>query len=415
MRNFCAFLISFFLTLLAFSNGVVSELRKIDPYLSSNPDTAIHLSKKLLEASTESSNYFGMVKANLYLGFLNEKSDPGKAVLYYLEGIRHAESAPLDSVKSDMIWLRRNLANIFRRYESNNLATEYNLQGLGLADLYGISHQIIDLKFNQALVYQNNEEYDLAISYLESILPEVDNVVFRSRIINQIGVNFRSKEDYETSSQYYNQLLSLPEEARHLSSRAHHNLGEIAYELGDRASAIEHLKSAISILNEIGAPEKHNYYLFIAYRNIGGYLLEGGETEQALSYLHEGEGIASYADHDPSSFELYKNLSSAYFNIGNNKLGNHYSQVYFEKAQGFIDLQKEIQQKDKEYNFELITKRYFDNVEKQDHMATIMMYSKISSGGLILLLILVISYYQMEKRRLRNSIEQELKTLKVLK
>ena len=108
-----------------------------------------------------------MVKANLYLGFLNEKSDPGKAVLYYLEGIRHAESAPLDSVKSDMIWLRRNLANIFRRYESNNLATEYNLQGLGLADLYGISHQIIDLKFNQALVYQNNEEYDLAISYLE--------------------------------------------------------------------------------------------------------------------------------------------------------------------------------------------------------------------------------------------------------
>ena len=96
-------------------------------------------------------------------------------------------------------------------------------------------------------------------------------------------------------------------------------------------------------------------------------------------------------------------------------MGNEYSRQYFEHVQDFIASQNEVQKKDKEYNFELITKRYFDNVEKQDRVASIMMYSKISTGGLVLLLILVVMYYQIEKHRLRKSIERELRTLKVIK
>ena len=125
--------------------------------------------------------------------------------------------------------------------------------------------------------------------------------------------------------------------------------------------------------------------------------------------------LIEYTKTNPESFEAYKTLSDLYYSIGDKDKGRFYQEEYFSISQEYIALQQKIQQKDKEYNFELITKRYFDDVKKQDRLASVMMYSKISIGGLLALLIMVVTYFQSEKIRMRKSIERELKSLKVLR
>ena len=64
---------------------------------------------------------------------------------------------------------------------------------------------------------------------------------------------------------------------------------------------------------------------------------------------------------------------------------------------------------------DLITKRYFDEVAKQEQVASILMYSKLISGTLLFLLLFSLWYNWYQKARLRKSIAQELIDLKMIR
>lgn len=394
-----------------YSIGVPADLEVIRNYFN-KPDSAIMLANKLLQKSENSSNYFGLVKANLYLGFLHEQKSPGKAVLYYLEGMRFCEKANLDSVAKDQIWLRRNLSNIFRRYESNDLATSYNLEAIKIAESQQDKYQIFNLKLNQGLIYQNDKDFEKAVIYLREALNLDLEDSYTYRLINQLGLVYLESGNLTKAKEYFKRLIQLPEDQKLYSAKALHNLGEIFYAEDSTQNAIENLRKAISIKVSF---EKIDYYsLFNSYLILGRYLLNAGTLEEAEHYLKKAESISSYAEFDPKSFEVYKNLSNLYFNTNKHTIGNYYIEKYFTIVQNFIETQKEIQRKDKEYNFELITKRYFDELEKQDRIASILFISKLSSGSLIALLIFVITYYQVRKVALRKSIKKELQALKLI-
>ncbi|MEM6735813.1 MAG: tetratricopeptide repeat protein [Bacteroidota bacterium] len=394
-----------------YSIGVSADLKVIRDYFN-KPDSAIILANELLEKSENASNYFGLVKANLYLGFLHEQQSPGRAVLYYLEGMRFCTKANPDSIIKDIIWLRRNLSNIFRKYESNDLATKYNLEAIEIAESQNDKHQIFNLKLNQGLIYQNDKDFERAAIYLNEALNLNLEDAFNNRIINQLGLVYLESGELTKAKEYFNRLVSLPEDQKLYSAKALHNLGEIFYAEDSTHNAIENLRKAIAI--KVSIDNIDYYSLFNSYLILGRYLLEVGLLEEAEHYLKKAESISSHADFDPKSFEVYKNLSSLYFNTNKSEIGNYYSEKYFNKVQSFIETQREIQRKDKEYNFELITKRYFDELEEQDRIASIVFISKLSSGSLIVLLILVITYYQVRKLALRKSIKKELEALKII-
>ena len=102
-----------------------------------------------------------------------------------------------------------------------------------------------------------------------------------------------------------------------------------------------------------------------------------------------------------------------YYSVNNDILGQKYSELYYNKVQEYLDSQDEIQQQDKEYNFDLITKRYFDEVESQERIASIMQTSKISIGVLVALLLVTIAYHRFDKVRVRRNIEKELTSLQL--
>ena len=156
MRLYCTILL-LVVFVHAFAQDAREQLKVIDRYIQSDIDSAILLSKNLLQYSLDEQDHFGLVKANLYLGYFHEQRDYAKATIYYLEGIRQADMGDYQGIETDRIWLRRNLANIFRRFRANELATKYNLEAIEIASKARDTQQIIDIKFNQGLVYQNND------------------------------------------------------------------------------------------------------------------------------------------------------------------------------------------------------------------------------------------------------------------
>ncbi|MEO1253676.1 MAG: hypothetical protein AAFY41_02145, partial [Bacteroidota bacterium] len=143
-------------------------------------------------------------------------------------------------------------------------------------------------------------------------------------------------------------------------------------------------------------------------------LSEISREDEALNYLKKAESIISYAQQDPSSFKIYKTFSNVYYSQGLEDLGKKYSEIFFDKTEAFLETQKDIQRKDKEYNFDLITQRYFDQVKKQEKIASILLWSKTISGSLLALLLLTIAYNRYQKVQLRKNLVQELVDLKVI-
>lgn len=394
------------------SNSTSEDLNTLSTYLSSDIDSAYILSKQYLQKFHDNDDYFGIVRANYYLGYIaNLKKNYGKSVIYYLEAIRYAEMTDYESIENDKINLRRNLANIFRSFKANSLATKYNLEGISIAEEEGITNQVITLNRNQGLVYHEAKDFSNAIKCYEKVI-ELGDDEDKYRTINQIGLVHFDSKDYEQAITIFESIVGLDGDFSRYSAKALHNLGEIHYALGDIDNSIEFLQNSIALKLSLNGVD--NYSLFNSYRSIGRYLFEVNEIEKAEEHLLEAEKIFSYAEWDQKSYEIFKTLSNLYYSINNNSLGQKYSELYYNKVQEYLDTQNEIQQQDKEYNFDLITKRYFDEVESQERIASIMQTSKISIGALLSLLLLTIAYHRLEKIRMRRNIEKELTSLKML-
>lgn len=407
------FSILFFLNYLSVQalQSSLDRLRIRDSYLNSDIDSAILLTQEMLEFASEEKDAFGIVKANLYLGYLTKKQENyGKSVIYYLEGIRQAEQLEYEGILSDKIWLRRNLANTFRTFEANQLATQYNLEAIQLAESINDTSHLVNLYLNQGLVYQSSARFSLAIDFFKKILDLSEGYRYYEAI-NQIGIIFHEGKEYEKAAKYFNLLTGVSDEFIVFKAKALHNLAEIAFEKGQSEQSIDLLNRSISIkeVNKTG-----NYGLFLSYRNIGNYLLLSGDLKMAESFLQKGEILAEELNGDPEIFKIYQYLASLYLHKNQTDLSFQYQNTYYEKIQAYLDMQSEIQQQDKEYNFDLITKRYFDEVESQEKIASIIQTSKMSIGGLLTLLLLTIAYYRFDKVRTRKYIEKELVSLNII-
>ncbi len=397
------------------SNGkdeVSGDLKIIEGYSKTNPDKAIHVSKVLLEKSEEERNLFGVIKANFWIAhLLKRKKEYGESVVYYLEGIRQAETGHYDSIFIDKIWMRRNLANTFRTHEANELATRYNLEAIEIAKKHGVFEQVVELTFNQALVYERDEQYNKAITFYRDVRRLSDsisynNVSYKYRVLNQIGLVYLENSEYDSAIVYFDQLLDIKDPAHMLfKAQALHNIGEIHYENGDVFKTISLLWQAVSILEKIGNVE---YNLFLSYRNLGRYLYETSQIEEAIAILGKAESIISYADWDPSSFEIYQSFSNLHYSIGNEELGNAYLKIYNDEVEAYHGVKKE--------NLELITNRYFEKLEKEEkeeRIASIMFYVKLIGGSLLCVFGLILGYNRVRSVRLQRS-REELKRDKMV-
>lgn len=390
------------------ASSTEDQLKHIYSLLSSDSDSARQLSLQLLKDAEKDDNIYTLVKTNYILGYITKQEKQfEKSVIYYLEAIRYADFGDYEEVEKDRISLRQNIANTFRNFGVNTLATKYNLEALNIAMLNNMTQAIADIKFNQALVYKQEENYGEAIDFFVELLKA--DLVDRNRILSEIGICHFLLEDYSEAEKYFNDLATNPSvDAAKFKAKALHNLAEICYEKGLISESIAHLHNAIEIKESTS--NTSIYSLFNSYRNIGRYLYEKGEFSRSEDYLQKATDIAAAVEWDANSFEVYKTLSDLYYSTNRLDLGKKYIDLYSSKVQEYIQTQEKLQEKDNEY-FELLTKRYFDEVQKQEQITEIMFYSKMISGSLLALLLLVVGYNRFEKIRLRRNIEKELVAL----
>lgn len=407
-------LIFFILSAFFASSSTISqdELKQVYSLTKNNLDSAYSLSYQLIKRCESNGDYFGLVKLNYLLGYLHDVDGSiGKSVLHYLEAIRYTDNAEYEDLKKDAVDIRQNLANLYKKHKANELAISYYKDAIEIADWNNDKKKVISLKFNLALTYKQSEEYNEAIPLFEELL-NVSSKKRKYRVINELGLIYKNTGDFKNAKMYFTQLSQLEEKYKIYSAKALHNLGRMEYDFGNYERAIELIGQAIALKEEISDVDKRS--LFISYKTLGEYLLNTTDYNGSKKALHSAEAIIDAVKNESLSFELYRSLSQLNYELDNPEIAREYSNLYLKTVDNYLEAQKDLHETDRQYNMDLITKRYFAEVKKQEQIASILLYSKIISGSLLTLLLLTIGYNWYQKVQLRKSIVQDLINLKVV-
>ena len=388
------------------------ELDYVYSLRKTNVDSAFALSYELLKKCNNSDDYYGLVKLNFFLGFLHkEDNNFGKSVLHYLEAVRYAEKADYANLIKDKVSIRQNLANTYRIYKANDLAISYYKEAIELAEAIEDKKNIISMKFNVALTYVQNDQTGEAISLFKELL-DISSKERKSRIFNELGLIYWQIGEPEEAKKYFNSLLDLDEGHKIYTAKALHNLGEIEFEYGDPDKAIELINESIRLKKNIEDVDQRS--LFISCKVFGDFLFSRKKLADAQEAYLLAESLISSVKNESFSFELYRSLSELNYEFGNQTKARQYSNLYSRNINEYLITQQGLQEHDHQYNINLITQRYFDEIIRQERIASILFYSKLISGTLLGLLLFTIGFNQYRKVQLRKSIVRSLINFKFI-
>lgn len=359
-----------------------------------------------MDESIEEGDDYGIVQTNFILAYVhgNIKAEYGKAIIYYLEAIRYAEKARYPEVGKTLTSLYKNCGVIFRKFKSYDLAEEYYNKALSYASMLPNDSETHSINFNKAGLLMDQKRYDEAIEILSDLISKSDNTSKNFwKYNNRLGIAYFEAGYYELSIEAHLNSLVFDKLSNELDAYTTHNIGRSYAALGRSEEAIAHFNDAIEKkkLLEDKSP------LFSSYKELGELIYKEGQVKQSLAYFNMAE---KYLDktQDISQFELFKVKANALFDLKDFNQSKKYEDLYSSALNEYLITQEQIQETDRRYNMDLITKRYFDEVEKQERIASILFYSKLTSGSLLAVLLLVIGYNRYERVRLRRTITREL-------
>ena len=371
------------------------------------------LSLEILDEADKQSNFYGLVKANYVLGYLhNVKGDYGKAVIYYLEGVRYAELSDYENSNNDLANLLQNSGLIFKKFGSYELAREYYQKAMNVVSIKNDVEQYTHLIYLTSMTLKEEGKYEEAASLLESTFPNFHLISKKTiaNIYNYLGVIYNHANDPENAQLNFGKLLQFVEGEETLHSkyatRAYHNLGNTYFDHGNYNEAIENLKIALQLKYKFNHKDQS---LFITAKDLGESFIKAGQVDSALVYLNVAEGYYGKSKSINNYYELYKLKGLVLKAQGDITGYTQYQDLYASSLEGYLAEQREIEAADKKYNLDLITQRYFALVAEQERNKQIQYYSSVGGSVLVSIIILIIVYYQIRRYRLRKDLEVSLR------
>lgn len=365
--------------------------------------------KDSLEKNPQKEEYF---RVNYLLGYIyKEEGDFGKAIIYYLESIRLAEENK-EAFSSDLASLYNRCAIIYRQFKAYDLANEYYMKGIDLANAMGDQKMLVRLNFNFAGVYIDNEQYEEALNLLNKHLPLAKELDYKlDDYYNRIASVYLKSDRYSQALENYDILESLVKPNDYeMQGYLYHNMG-LAYQgLGNNDYTERFLVKSI----ELKKKHTDSTILFSSYFDLGQHKFNIGAIDESLAYFNLAINTINDNPVTPSQFEVYKSKANALFQNSEYLEAKTYEDLYTGKLNDYLDLQEDLQEFDRKYNMDLITKRYFDKVARQERISDILLYSKAISGSLLALLLMTVGYNRYQKIKLRRSILEDLIRLKVV-
>ena len=366
----------------------------------------------LKEKNDKEGNSHWDVKSNYFLGYTYLKEEKyGKAVVHYLEAIRHAEKG-VDDFSTDLVSLYNRVAIIYKQFSAFDLAHEYYSKGIALAELISDNRQLVLLKYNKAGLLAEQGQFDEAVSLLEANISQaIEQSYYVSKYYNRLALTYYRAEDFDIALNYFDLYAgTIKGENFEKHGYAFHNKGLVYFAMGDLPTARDFFERAIE------SKKKHDdeSILFSSYFSLGELNEKQNNIEEAISYYSMAIDLLETTEKSIDDIQVLKNQANLLFSINEYVEAKKLEDLYSLKLRNFVDVQREVEQTDKMYNMDLITKRYFDEVDKQERIASIMFFSKLTSGTLLSLLLVIIGYTQYDRIRIRRSIERELASLHVL-
>lgn len=393
------------------------DLDQIRSLIANDISSAKELALSTREKAVNDSNQETLFRVNYLLGYIyKEEGDFGKAIIYYLEAIRYAENSNRTDLYSDLSSLYNRCGIIFRQFSSFELSEEYYRKSTQYSLMIGDTTSYIRTQYNVSSLLRDQGKFTSSIKTLEEIknlTSKKDKKYFE--ILNRLSMTYYEYGDYELSQFYSNKLLNECTDQSKLIAYSNHILAKIEIQKNNLEKANEYLNNALEVLenneksNKID--EKSTFEVLVDM-GIASYKL--GDIQSTLKYYTKAESLIPEITQQVEYFEVYKNIANIHFEFADYKEAKKYEDLYSESLNAYLKLQEEIQETDKRYNMDLITKRYFDEVEKQERIASILLYSKLISGTLLMLLLMSVGYNWYQKAKLRRSIVRELIDLKII-
>ncbi len=224
-----------------------------------------------LEIALRRDDPWGAASAYNGLGIytVNVQMDYRKAVEYFLEGLRHAEGRLDKSLYSVLLG---NLAiTYYLRGDPSGLRYGEELYEYGMEN--GLPHMIFSGSFVSAALHFLLKNYDTARRYIERAEAYGDDYSDRTGV--------------------------------------HTLYGNILHALGRDAEARNHYLRAREHIGEAEATSAIDYHT-----GYGEFLLDRGESREAVAVLREGVRTAAEAGNTVNRHRLYRDLSEAYSRSG---------------------------------------------------------------------------------------------------
>lgn len=416
-----AFVLTLFFSLALNANSVSTELKSQVVKISSLVDSGeLELAQKLISELKEAGNAngnFWLTKSNFLLGNISKKEgDYARAIIYYLEAIRYAKGSSYEKVNEDLMSLHNECGIIFKRFKAYTLAEEYLVQGVDYSINTPINSSsqslILYLNYNLAGLYRDTQRFTEAVNLLENSLLNIertspDYLDFK----NRLALTYRKFEKYDKSIAIYQDLLGqIDEDNWRKRASYHHNLAKSHKAIDELQEAQQNYLRAI----EFKSLNENKKSLFSSYFGLAETHFKMRDLKNAKINFNLAEELMSLQPKHPDYFELYSFCADLNYELRDYEEAKKYNDLYSKSLNEYLDIQAELQESEQRINMDLITKRYFAEVKKQDRIAEIMFASQLTSGSLLTLLLLVIGYHRYQKISLRRSIERELVSLNII-
>jgi serine phosphatase RsbU (regulator of sigma subunit)/tetratricopeptide (TPR) repeat protein len=256
-------------------------------YYLAKPDSAIFYISNALELAQKISDKKAIGEAYGWLGYLVNKTDPGKAIEYYKQSLEIrkelGDREGMATSLNNLAYTYRQMGNIPKalEYYSSSLKLyekEKNEQGIAesynnLSSLYiyiGDTIKAIELNKKSLELYaKNNNKYGIATTNL------------------WLGFIAKNKGKYNEALEYFNISLAIQNEIKDVFGIAstYNNIGIIYQYLGEEARALDYFEKSLAIRESINDRQGISFTLV----NIAHIQFKNNQTEKALQ-----KGLRAY-------------------------------------------------------------------------------------------------------------------------
>lgn len=394
---------------------VQSLLDQSIAFLDSNPDSSFYFAERLLEVATKKDDGFGMAQSHFIMGYLLQMLDDiNPSVIHYLKALEAADKYKFSKRTFFLCGVYLNIGDIFRNYNADDLAFEFNYKGLELALTEELINYRISFEYNLAIQYFEKGNFHKALSLLK----------------NQIGAlelgSAKETQRFNLIQKCYLRLSMLDSAkmiSREILNREYNQFyGSGALFYAHAHKAANNNDSADWYFNQA-----IKFYLYHSKLDVLGYTaaaidysklcIELGALEKAESILIDASKISDTTNANLKTvenfFEIYDLLSDLNKSKGDYENAVYYENLYRKELKAYTQLHQK-------YDFNKIVDDFYANLEEEKRTKEIKQYAYIGSISLLLILGGVFGTTQYKSYRTRKKLEEsttekrlaELKALK---